>query len=1481
MDALEPRHLLANPGLTLNILADSIAANAGPGATSGTVTRGVADVARHLTVTLTSSAPDAAAVPGSVVIPAGQVSASFSVDAVIGDPTPGSRVVTITGSAAIDGVFGRDPSFAPATLGFGVSAVTTQADGKIVAAGTYHAVASDSSSFAVQRYNADGTPDASFRDGGAAVLGKAGRTMTAKAVAVQPDGKIIVGGSYQDQGDSSWNMQLARLTADGQLDPSFGDGGWVSLIPTPGSYNEIWALAVAADGKILIGGNVSNAGTYADFAVVRLDPTGTLDATFGDGGYATTSFAVGGDRGFGLAVQPDGKILLAGESFGGNSTSNFAVARWTADGRLDPTFGSGGKVQTDVPGEFDQASGLALQADGKIVVAGSAGGDLALVRYTTSGALDEAFGAGGIVVKDLGGDDWASSVVVQGDGKIVVGGASALGPVSRFDANGAYLESVSGDEVVAMALQPGGRIVVAGAGRLDAYAGASLVTAVDTLTVIGARAAAPSAVWTQRGGDAGHTSYVDARIDASGIELAWSRPLTYDANGSWAQSGNRAVAIDEMHVYRTDLDGYWASGDYHIIAYDLKTGAEVWNQILVGNGPVSAPSVVDGKVYVNRSGHSGISGGTEDDQPWLYVLDARTGAIIRRQTYSAQWGSDERPAIEGDQLVAYDGYYGGFSAWTTSTLARRWNNPGPQLENPMAAFDSQYIYAYDNRVYSRSTGAQVGNVAAPAGMSWIGSPVVSDAGRLLFDVRDSEHYATRFGVSSYDAQTRTPLWTVLLPAAPTGKAVGDGVVAVVAGTQLILLDETTGDRIGGWDAPEALNPEIVLTRSHAFVQTSTDSYSRVYAINLATGRAEWSYENRNRGESGATFMEMAFGGGRLLLSHDAFVTAFAAPEALDAAPVAADDSFATAQGSSLAIAAPGLLHNDGDADGDSLTVALIGVPAHGAVALAPDGSFVYTPAPGFAGVDRFRYMTTDGRSRSNVATVTIVVDATPAAAGRGVSLVQGGSKPITLTATDPEGASLTYTVAVGPAHGTLSGSGPNLVYTPHAGYTGPDHFTFAASDGRSTSVPATVTILVKPALAVAWNAPAAIVYGTRLGSSQLNASANIAGAFVYTPAAGTVLGAGTGRVLTARFVPTDPDYGATWVQTRIDVLKATPTITWAKPAAITYGTPLGGSQLNAAASAPGAFRYSTAPGTILSAGSSRPLTAVFTPADPANYRTATCSTTIDVRKAVLTVIPTNLDMGRGDPVPGFPYAISGFVAGESVWTITGAPVLTTTATSSSAAGRYPITAAIGTLAAADYDFQFAPGVLTVHPRVLDVRVRWGSRSMSLLGLDRNLPFVNLTGIDVVFSDDVNPGLADLKLTSAATAGRSYGFSGVGFNPNTHTATWALPTALGVDRLMLALDEGVGARVDPAISTWPLGPVGFGVLPGDVDGDGRATATDQNYYRRPPAGLRSWMDLDGDGDVDRADRDSRRAPVRPAPPRRPPVTSPRPRPTWMR
>jgi uncharacterized delta-60 repeat protein len=363
-----------------------------------------------------------------------------------------------------------DPSFGgtgKVTTDFGgadvASAVAVQADGKIVAAGQTNA--GSNSTFALARYHADGSLDAGFGAGGV-VTTDLGATDQAFAVVVQPDGKILAAGRRGS------DVGLARYNPDGNLDPGFGTAGKVTT--NFGGTELALAVALQPDGKIVVAGR-SNASGNFDFLVARFTPSGSLDSSFGTGGRATTDFSGGSvDRAFGLALQADGKIVVAGDS-----DANFAVARYNPDGSLDATFGAGGKLITTFGGA-DQASSLGIQPDGKIVVAGhtdtGTSTDLAVARYNPDGSLDATFGTGGKVTTNFTGssDDVASAVAIQFDGKIIVAGDSQdnfavarYNPDGSLDAtfgtDGKVTTDLGGEDLVhAMALQADGQIVVAG-----------------------------------------------------------------------------------------------------------------------------------------------------------------------------------------------------------------------------------------------------------------------------------------------------------------------------------------------------------------------------------------------------------------------------------------------------------------------------------------------------------------------------------------------------------------------------------------------------------------------------------------------------------------------------------------------------------------------------------------------------------------------------------------------------------------------------------------------------------------------------------------------------------------------------------------------------------------------------------------------------------------------------------------------------------
>src|SRR5207237_369306 len=181
------------------------------------------------------------------------------------------------------------------------------------------------------------------------------------------------------------------------------------------------------------------------------------------------------------------------------------------------------------------------------------------------------------------------------------------------------------------------------------------------------------------------------------------------------------------------------------------------------------------------------------------------------------------------------------------------------------------------------------------------------------------------------------------------------------------------------------------------------------------------------------------------------------------AQAATNDADTTNEDTALNVAAADVLGNESDVDGDALTAILVSSPAQGSVTLNANGSFTYTPAANYNGGDSFTYKANDGALNSNVATVSITVTAVndaPVANAQSVTTAEDTAKAITLTASDVDGDTLTYSIVFGPSHGSLSGAAPNVSYTPAANYNGADSFTFKANDGTVDSNVATVSLTV-------------------------------------------------------------------------------------------------------------------------------------------------------------------------------------------------------------------------------------------------------------------------------------------------------------------------------------------------------------------------------------------------------------------------------------
>jgi len=322
--------------------------------------------------------------------------------------------------------------------GDGVAAIVLQTDGKIVTAGS---IIHDNSTlgFVVGRFNSNGSLDSTFGSNGSVETTFGDPAAEGNDVVLQTDGKIVVvgftgAGSYSALND----FALARYNSDGTLDQSFGQGGKLTT-HFPGNTNtgSVANCAILqADGKLIVAGTYVNEGTPNTFALARYNPDGSLDSSFGNAGLVTTKIGAGAALAFGIILQPDGRIVLSGYS-ATTEDEDFTLACYQTNGTLDSTFGNGGVTTTNFSsGSSDIAYAIAVQRDGKIVTAGKTGDypleDFALTRYTSTGQLDQTFGAGGIVTTDISPIDLGYALTIQRDGRIVLAGA-VIGRGGTFD----------------------------------------------------------------------------------------------------------------------------------------------------------------------------------------------------------------------------------------------------------------------------------------------------------------------------------------------------------------------------------------------------------------------------------------------------------------------------------------------------------------------------------------------------------------------------------------------------------------------------------------------------------------------------------------------------------------------------------------------------------------------------------------------------------------------------------------------------------------------------------------------------------------------------------------------------------------------------------------------------------------------------------------------------------------------------------------
>jgi uncharacterized delta-60 repeat protein len=374
--------------------------------------------------------------------------------------TDGSLDLTFAG----DGAAAINTNAAPLEQG---RAVAVQPDGAIVVAST------SANDIAVSRLTAGGSPDGSFGGGDGFVTSSISSGADAPAgIALQADGRILVAGRATSA-TGNFDLMLARYTADGVLDSSFGGGDGI-VVPgfNPGAADEALSVKTQTDGKIVVSGYSTLAPQEQVVLVARFNVDGSLDTSFDGDGIVTTDLGpgIGGfstvianipfEAGQSLAIQPDGRIVVVGFGPTAPGRTEIALLRYNADGSLDTTFGTGGVVTTAVSATpVDRGVQVALQDDGRIVVGAAVvtpegGPDFGVLRYDSSGALDTTFGGGDgvvtIAIAPSTGFDFLNGLTIQADGRIVVVGSASLGvagsdaPVVRLNPDGSLDTSFGG-----------------------------------------------------------------------------------------------------------------------------------------------------------------------------------------------------------------------------------------------------------------------------------------------------------------------------------------------------------------------------------------------------------------------------------------------------------------------------------------------------------------------------------------------------------------------------------------------------------------------------------------------------------------------------------------------------------------------------------------------------------------------------------------------------------------------------------------------------------------------------------------------------------------------------------------------------------------------------------------------------------------------------------------------------------------------------
>ena len=334
--------------------------------------------------------------------------------------------------------------------------------------------------FGIAAHNADGSLDSTFGTGGTVTTNI---TLFDVATAAEFQGEKLVVAGYTTEDFVDYDFAVARYNSDGSLDPTFGGVGFV--VTDFGGGSEDIADAVTVHGSEIIVAGATDRDGSEDFALARYNDDGSLDGSFGSGGLVVTDFDGGFDAANAVRMMANNIVAVGYANF--NDDSNFALASYMDDGSLDPSFGTGGKVETDFSGSEDAAHAMDIQGN-TIVAAGEASNgsdqDFAVAEYARDGSLDPRFGGDGKTTLDMGAEDIATGVGIQYDGRVATAGHTGDNflsdsfavarftsdgvPDSSFGVGGFTVTPIGEDSAAqAVAFGPDNRIIATGYALVD------------------------------------------------------------------------------------------------------------------------------------------------------------------------------------------------------------------------------------------------------------------------------------------------------------------------------------------------------------------------------------------------------------------------------------------------------------------------------------------------------------------------------------------------------------------------------------------------------------------------------------------------------------------------------------------------------------------------------------------------------------------------------------------------------------------------------------------------------------------------------------------------------------------------------------------------------------------------------------------------------------------------------------------------------